>query len=174
MKIFFSIYRTILFSLIIVYGLVTLLPMLIGFTPYVVLSASMEPEIMTGALCYIDKRDKDVHVGDIVAFTTGKNNETMIVHRINKDNGDGTFVTKGDNNQSVDILNVSKEQIVGTCKFSIPYAGVITQWFKTTPGIICIVSLIAIALISSIFTDSKEALEEEKSKKASANHNKNS
>ena len=63
---------------------------------------------------------------------------------------------------------------MGTCKFSIPYAGVITQWFKTTPGIICIVSLIAIALISSIFTDSKEALDEEKSKKASANHNKNS
>lgn len=152
MRVIFSIYRWILYPIIIIYLLLSVAPLLFGIRPYIVLSASMEPTIMTGALGYINTRDcDDISTGDIVAYTMG--DEMTIIHRIVGENEDGTYITKGDNNESEDFVSLSKNQIVGKVVYSIPQLGYITSWLQTKQGIIVAVGLVAIGLISSWFDD---------------------
>lgn len=152
MKILFSIYRWILYPVVIIYLLLSVAPLVAGIRPYIVLSASMEPTIMTGALGYINTHDReDVGTGDIVAFTMG--DEITVLHRIIAENEDGTFVTKGDNNETEDFAALHKSQILGKVAFSIPKLGYLTSWLQTTQGMIVAIGLVLVGLISSWIED---------------------
>lgn len=156
MKVIFSLYRWFLYPTIIIYLLLSVAPLLFGIRPYIVLSASMEPTIMTGALGYINTRDcNDISTGDIVAYTMGK--EMTVIHRIVGQNPDGSYITKGDNNESEDFVSLQPSQIVGTVVFSIPKLGYVTSWLQTKQGIIVAVGLVVIGLISSWFDDRSRA-----------------
>lgn len=52
---FFTLYRGILYTAIVLYLLVAIAPMIFGIQPYMVVSGSMEPTIHTGALAYVNK-----------------------------------------------------------------------------------------------------------------------
>ena len=55
-------------------------PSFLGYKPFIVLSGSMEPTIMTGDLAIIKNENVDnLKVGDIIAF---KNDTSVITHRI--------------------------------------------------------------------------------------------
>lgn len=152
MKAIFTVYRWIVYPVILIYLLLSVAPFLFGIRPYIVLSASMEPTIMTGALGYIDTKDcEDVSTGDIVAFTMG--DEITVLHRIVGENEDGTYTTKGDNNENEDFTSLHPSQIVGTVIYSIPKLGYIASWLQTKQGIIVAVGLVIIGLISSWFED---------------------
>lgn len=164
----FTVYRWILYPLIVIYLLLAVAPMVFGIRPYIVLSASMEPTIMTGALGYINtKADIDtITTGDIVAFETGSEKEKVtVIHRIYKDNGNGTYVTKGDNNDSEDFATLYKSQIVGKVVFSIPYIGRLTSLLQTKQGIIVAVGLTLLGFISSFLTDAADDRNDKKHKK---------
>ena len=159
----FTVYRWILYPLIIIYLLVAVAPMIFGIRPYIVLSASMEPTIKTGALSYINTKDRvDIHTGDIVAFEAGADDGSKItvIHRIYKENEDGTFLTKGDNNDSVDFSTLYASQIVGRVKYSIPELGKFTQWLQSKQGIVVAVGLMLIAFISSFLSDRADVSEQ--------------
>ena len=152
MKAIFTVYRWIVYPVILIYLLLSVAPFLFGIRPYIVLSASMEPTIMTGALGYIDTKDcEDVSTGDIVAFTMG--DEITVLHRIVGENEDGTYTTKGDNNENEDFTSLHPSQIVGTVIYSMPKLGYIASWLQTKQGIIVAVGLVIIGLISSWFED---------------------
>lgn len=152
MKAIFTAYRWIVYPVILIYLLLSVAPFLFGIRPYIVRSASMEPTIMTGALGYIDTKDcEDVSTGDIVAFTMG--DEITVLHRIVGENEDGTYTTKGDNNENEDFASLHPSQIVGTVIYSIPKLGYIASWLQTKQGIIVAVGLVIIGLISSWFED---------------------
>lgn len=161
-KVFFTAYRAILYIAIAAYLVVAIAPMAIGIKPFIVLSASMEPTIMTGALAYINTKDKDdVAVNDIVAFEEGSGDSTiMVIHRLVEKNPDETFVTKGDNNDNNDFTPIRKSQIKGTVVFNIPYLGYLTSTLQTKKGIIVAVALALIAFVSSYITDSSDENEE--------------
>ena len=159
----FALYRGLLYTLIVAYLLVAVLPMAFGFQPYIVLSASMEPTIMTGSLSYIDKKDSDVSIDDIVAFSV--DDEVTVIHRIVDVADNGQYVTKGDNNESTDIATLSPDQIVGKVKHSISYLGYITKWLQSKKGLITAGVAILIAFISSFFADEEDAKEKKKGKK---------
>lgn len=151
----FKLYRCILYPLITVYLLLSVAPLLFGIRPYIVLSASMEPTIMTGALGYINTHDcEDVSTGDIVAYSMG--DEITVIHRIVGVNEDGTYITKGDNNENEDFVSLHPSQIVGTIVFSIPKLGYVTSWLQTKQGIIISIGLVAVGLISSWLDDCSE------------------
>lgn len=153
----FALYRGLLYTIIVAYLLVAVVPMAFGFQPYIVLSASMEPTIMTGALSYIDKKDSDVGIDDIVAFSV--DDEVTVIHRIVDIADNGQYVTKGDNNESTDIATLSPDQIVGKVKHSISYLGYITKWLQSKKGLILAGVAILIAFISSFLTDETEKKE---------------
>ena len=100
------------------------IPWAFGINPYIVLSGSMEPEIHTGAVAIVNTKDTEVETGDIVTYRLPKTDgsESLVIHRIIGEDEDG-YITKGDANDVEDMTRVKKEQIVGTCMFSIPMLG---------------------------------------------------
>lgn len=105
-------------------ALVFVVPRIIGIRPYTVLSGSMEPEIQTGAIAYINTNDTDVMIGDIITYQMEKANGSIahVTHRIVRTDDEG-FVTRGDANEAEDMTRVHENQIVGTYLFSIPKLG---------------------------------------------------
>ena len=110
--------------LIILAAAIFLIPRAAGYTPYVVMSGSMEPVIHTGAVAFIHTKDTDCQVGDIITYRLRGNNgeEILVTHRIVAEQ-DGMYITQGDANDAQDLSPVSAEQIIGTYSWQIPMAG---------------------------------------------------
>ena len=84
-------------------------------------SPSMTPSIKKGDAVIIDKtynKDK-LKVNDIIAYIDKE--DKIIVHIIININKDGTFITKGDLNNTSDKEYVKKDQIQGKVILTIPY-----------------------------------------------------
>lgn len=124
MKKVFKIIDTVLFSCVLAVAL-CLCVMIFFFhiKSVVVVSGSMEPEIPVGSLVFIDQRDQSVDPGDVIAYRIGDTMDTIIVHRVVDQNNDGTYITKGDCNDTADPASVTKQQIVGKEIFCVPKAG---------------------------------------------------
>lgn len=101
--------------------LVIFIPILWGKKPLVVISGSMEPILKVGGILYYEQINiDDFKVDDILVYQL---NDHIVSHRILKIDKDG-FITKGDNNSSVDSYIVYKENIIGKgTNWSIPYIG---------------------------------------------------
>ena len=70
---------------------------LFGYQPYLIMSDSMEPTIMTHQLVIATPIDaEDICVGDIVSYKT---DTKTIIHRVIGINKDGTIEFQGDNNE---------------------------------------------------------------------------
>ena len=90
----FSTIVTAVTFLCIVIAAIFILPKAAGFTPYIVESGSMEPTIHTGAIAFINTKDRDVAVGDVVTYRIGTEEKNKLVtHRIIREDG-GVFITK--------------------------------------------------------------------------------
>lgn len=92
--------------------LVGLILRLIGFDYSFVLSGSMEPTINTNAVIITYKTPfEEIGIGDIVATETDENTK-LVVHRITDSkiiNNAKYFITKGDNNDFIDIWGTTEE-----------------------------------------------------------------
>ena len=93
--------------------------------PLVIASNSMAPKIYKGDIVIIQDKDvSEVKKGDIIRY---KMDGYYVVHRvvmINEDEeGNRQFITKGDNNDDIDLYPVKEYQYAGTIKFDIPYLG---------------------------------------------------
>lgn len=154
---FFTLYRGLLYTVVIAYLLVAIAPICFGIKPYTVVSGSMEPEIHTGALAYVNSKDTDVNTGDVIAFTEGTGEKITVIHRVVAENPDGSYSTKGDANEQGDFAPIQQDQIVGTIVYDISGLGYVTNFLQSTRGIILAVTLIVVALVSSFITDSAES-----------------
>lgn len=109
----------------------------VGITPYVVTSGSMEPELHVGSAVYVRKVDpKDLKVGDIITFTLG-GDDLIATHRIveiNETNGHLSFTTKGDANELTDSSPVDESNVVGKVIFDIPYLGGLKRYVDSGRG----------------------------------------
>lgn len=102
--------------------------------PYIVLSGSMEPTIQTGSICFINERNIDLELNDVICYKSGDMNITHRVVEITN----GGYVTKGDNNDTRDFGLVRKNQIQGTTILHIPYLGYIVMFLKTPQGVLMV------------------------------------
>ena len=93
----------------------------------------MEKEILTGSVAYANTHVKveEIKVGDIIVF---KLDNKFVTHRVTAINDDNTFTTKGDANQTEDLVPVKFENFVGKTVFSIPYLGYLLQLVQTQTG----------------------------------------
>lgn len=142
-------------------------PKFVGIMPYIVKSGSMEPQIHTGAVAFIDTHEKNVAVGDVITYKIGNaGSEKYVTHRIVGEKPDG-YVTKGDANEVEDANCVKHEQIVGTYRYSIPHAGrLFAQKSKVTfVAIFWVILLNAMSMIVSAMAGKAE--EEERGEKES-------
>lgn len=125
-------------------------PSVLGRTPLIVLSGSMEPEISSGDLVICSNVDAaNVAVGDVIAFIDpASSSSNVLTHRVVEvvnDGGSIQFKTQGDANNAADSSLVPAENLVGTFQASIPAAGNVAMFFQTVPGVIlCVVVPIVI------------------------------
>ena len=119
------------FVLILGVGLTILVSGVFKYQIIAVASDSMKPIYARGDAVIFYKEDmKKIKEGDILVF---KNNDTLITHRIvsiEKNGNNYKFVTKGDNNDSVDKNNVNGDDVVGVVKYIVKYIGFPTVWFS--------------------------------------------
>lgn len=146
-------YVTIIIAFMIIF--IFLIPRIFGIVPFIVLSGSMEKEIKTGSIAYVNTNVKkeEIEVGDIIAFSLG---DTQVTHRVVSINDDNTFTTKGDANNTVDLNNVKFENYKGKTIFSIPYLGYVVKSMQTRIGYSIIIILVALDLIFLVFNKDNE------------------
>ena len=121
---------------------------LVGLTPYVVLSGSMEPTYPTGSLIYVrDVEPAEVEVGDPITFVLDEE-LNVATHRVVEVNEtDGWFRTKGAANDAPDGSPVLFENLIGEPVFCIPKLGYLTNFLTNPPGMYLGWSAVVILLI---------------------------
>ncbi len=115
-------------------------PDFMGYKPFIVLSGSMEPEIMTGDMVLVRNTDAgNLQKGDVIAYKSG---EAVITHRIidvKTENGEVRYVTQGDANDSPDQTTVRPSDVEGIYQKRIPGMGNAAMFMQTTTGMIIFV-----------------------------------
>ena len=126
------------------------------YNAYVVLTGSMEPEIMTRDVVVTKKREpKEYEVGDIITFLSSDSrlSNIIVTHRIvNKyyDSATGkySYRTKGDANNTEDMALAEDYNIIGEVIFKIPKLGHIQEILATKGGLIIIILIPCLAILS--------------------------
>ena len=144
---------------------------LVGLTPYVVLSGSMEPTYHTGSLIYDKKVDPfTLKEGDVITFMVSE--DTLATHRIvgvvpdEDEPGTIRFRTKGDANDSEDGTLVHYKNVVGTPVFTIPYLGYFSNWITHAPGKYIAITAAVVFLILLFLPDMLKKADEADKKAA--------
>lgn len=125
-------------------------PSFFGWKPFIVLSGSMETQIMTGDIAVVKEIDtNNLKENDIIAF---KDNEDIVItHRIveiiREDDGKVKYKTKGDNNNIEDDGYVYPEQVEGIYKFRVGKLGNLALFIQTPVGMVVCISIPLIMLL---------------------------
>ena len=124
---------------------------IMGFIPFSIQSPSMSGTVETGDLIITKKyNDQELKVNDIISFFAIEEDQTIIkTHRIVEivnNNGIITYTTKGDANNEVDSVGVSKLDIVSVYEADgykgthVSGLGKVLDFFKSKYGfLLCII-----------------------------------
>lgn len=122
-----------------------------GYSPLIVLTDSMYPEIESGDLIIVRQTaPAAVKVGDVISFFDPAGNGTSVVtHRVIEivtEDGETKWRTRGDNNNTEDRELVPMENLVGVWENTrVAGAGNVAMFLQSTPGlIVCIACPIAL------------------------------
>ena len=144
---------------------------IVGLTPYVVLSGSMEPTYHTGSLIYDKKVDPfTLKEGDVITFMVSE--DTLATHRVvgvvpdEDEPGTIRFRTKGDANDAEDGTLVHYKNVVGTPVFTIPYLGYFSNWITHAPGKYIAITAAVVFLILLFLPDMLKKADEADKKAA--------
>lgn len=118
-----------------------------GFKPYVVITESMEPEIMVNDLIFVKKPKVDeLEIDDIITFDADINFDgeyeavTHYVYSITEDSeGELSFRTRpyfeDENDYAPDFWVLDEDDILGEYMFKIPKLGAVVEFLKSPFGI---------------------------------------
>ena len=133
-----------------------------GLKLYAVVSGSMEPGIPVGALAAARTVPaEEIIAGDVITFYVNPGSDTVATHRVVEVNkAEGSFKTKGDNNEAADINPVKYSQLLGRVQFSLPYLGYFYYFLGTMIGkitmIIVFLSLITLTVLLEKFLERRD------------------
>ena len=131
--------RTLLVILIVIAGAVAWACLTHRVSYVVTDGVSMRPLYRAGDLIVVARAD-NYRIGDIIAYRVGR---VTVLHRVI--GGDaGGFITKGDNNQSVDPARPTSTQALGRAVLHIPSGGVWLRRANSPPVIAALVFFIVI------------------------------
>lgn len=123
---------------------------IIGYRTYTVLSGSMEPKFYPGDIVITKHKNKtDIKLNDIVTYKDSEG--VVITHRIIKETPEG-YITKGDNNNVEDAEILTKDNIIGEVKFSIPKIGYIMN-FLSKPMVVAVEMFLLAGFIFFYYKD---------------------
>ncbi len=101
--------------------------------PRVIVSGSMVPEINIGDVIIVKEAEgEQMEVGDVILYQLA---DVKVAHRIiekMENNGQITFVTKGDANEAADAEAVYPQQVLGEIVYVVPKAGWVSIALRKT------------------------------------------
>ena len=121
---------------------------------YVIVSGSMEPLIKVEDAVLIKRAaEEDIKVNDVVTYqsTDPSFYGILVTHRvinIEDVNGEKTYITKGDHNETIDRTPVKFNQIRGKVIMRIPKIGYIKYFLIEYYGWIIVILVPSVAIIS--------------------------
>ncbi|WP_432545864.1 signal peptidase I [Kineococcus sp. SYSU DK004] len=116
-------------------GLLTwsVVPVAAGWTPHVVLSGSMEPNLRTGDVVVTAPLPADrLRSGLVVLFADPHRPGRTLLHRVSERRGD-ELVTRGDANAVPDPVPVSVQEVDGVARLRVPGVGLPVAWLRGAP-----------------------------------------
>lgn len=137
------------------------IPTFIGIKPFIVQSGSMEPAINTGAIAFVNTKNKNVQLNDIITFklVSESGKETVVTHRI-VDIQNEFLYTKGDANENADLSPIKREQVIGKFVIQIPYIGYFMASMSKKKTIVVVVWIMLLNFISitlsSVFNNASD------------------
>lgn len=139
---------------------------LFGYTPYAILSGSMEPEFPVGSVVYVKASPiEEIQIGDPITYIL---NEDLVVstHRVVEiDLETELFKTKGDANNTVDGKPVHYNNVIGVVEYSLPYLGYVSVYIASKKGIALVIIIVSLMLISSLIKILRDDKKKEKIKR---------
>ncbi len=121
---------------------VTLLPILIGWHSYVIVTGSMEPGISAGDVVLSSPEPViDESLGRVITFEDPARPDHVLTHRLIAFNEDGTLVTKGDANPTPDSVHVTRDSVTGLGRILVQFVGLPVVWFMTGNWLLLLVHL---------------------------------
>ena len=154
----FSIVVWVVFVLIMALTLLLVGSKLLGMHVFTVLSGSMEPEYPTGSLIIVKPVPVEtLQERDVITYLISDN--TVVTHRITgvvPDETDPTvirFRTKGDANNTEDLMLVHQNNVIGSPVLKIPYVGYVTNFIQKPPGTYIAIAVACVAMIIMYLPD---------------------
>ncbi len=141
------------------------IPSFFGWKPFIVLTESMEDEIMAGDVAVVQEVDNTSKLkqGDVVAFRLEKN--SAVIHRIYdvvEENGKLYYITKGDANATADAWKVYPDEIEGIYQYRIKGLGKVFMFLQSSKGIlICMTIPVAVLFIIQLIENIRNNKERE-------------
>ncbi|MEG2353893.1 MAG: signal peptidase I [Clostridium sp.] len=137
---------TIVLVIMIIVAGVLLIPKLIGYETYTVLSGSMEPEFHVGSIVFVKSLTPDeISINEAISFKLSGQQGKIATHRVVEINTeDKYFITKGDANNFTDTNPVEFKDLIGRAEYSIPVLGYISVYMQTKQGMIIAVGVLVI------------------------------
>ena len=123
------------------------------YSAYVIVSGSMEPIIKTRDAVVVRRcKIDDIKIGDVVTYRSMDDAfyGILITHRvvnIENVNGQKLFVTKGDNNETIDRSPIKFEQVLGKVAMRIPKIGYLKYFLTDYYGWIIAVVIPSLGII---------------------------
>lgn len=133
-------------------------PQLIGANDaLIVMSGSMEPEIPTGAVIFVEDPDPDsIERGEVITFRHTMSQQpgqvSLTTHRVIDVRGEYPnleFKTKGDANEDPDPGWVNQANVYGEYMFTVPMMGYLLSWTKSFQGLLLLILVPSTLLIVS-------------------------
>ncbi|NUU17991.1 signal peptidase I [Cellulomonas humilata] len=121
-----------LLAVVVVALALIVVPLLLGATPYTVLTGSMRPTLPPGELVVTRPRPAaDITLGDVITYQLRSNEPEVVTHRVvgvgSTSEGERTFITRGDAN-NLDDDPVRAVQVRGVVVYHVPYLGHLNSW----------------------------------------------
>lgn len=127
-------------------------PAINGYTPMIVLTDSMYPDIKSGDLIIAKTVESDqVQVGDVITFyDPASKTGAVVTHKVvelTEVEGELAFITQGVANNAPDEVPVPAENLIGVYQTRIAGVGHVAMFMQTTPGLILCVGVPLLLLI---------------------------
>ncbi|MCM3661190.1 signal peptidase I [Georgenia satyanarayanai] len=132
----------------------TVLPVLIGWQPAVVLSGSMEPAIRTGDVVVTREVPASrLRPGQVLLADAPGEQGSRLLHRFDSTDDDGGLVLRGDANAAPDTLHVAADAVHGVGVLRVPWVGLPYAWAvqgRYLPVALTVLGLGACLLLSRV------------------------
>lgn len=145
--------------LVIALAVVSFAPRAFGYTPFAVLSGSMEPKLPVGSMVFVRQVEpSDIAVGDNATFY--RSDGAVVTHQVYEvDPVAQTISTQGIANKNADgsIMHDAEQtpfsRVIGVVSFCVPYLGFVNAYCTTMPGLLVVVAVLALLVAASIVLD---------------------